>query len=950
MLTLKGMSAAAASGYHEKDSYYELEGKGQWSGNLAKQMCREGQIDSNDWNKNALWGKDRNGNVLVEYKPREYTDKNGTVKIQEKEGGTDVQYAIPKGFSIVVESYKDSPVPQLRELAEKILIAHHAAVAKTNAYIEKNLIAARVWDKEKGEVELEFTGKAAIGNYDHHTSRVGDPNLHTHSFFLNITQTADGKWRAIDNHPIYENQKYLGQIHMSEFAIALKEQDVPLLDITNGNVELAGMPKEVIEHASKRSKQIEEILPELRRKYPSAGESRLREMACLATRPAKEIITNVEEWRSNLRNEFGQLGFSDKVIADLIDQARPIARAKYAKQPDAQDAIQKAADVLSYGQSVFSQRDLVLQCAQLYPSAHRIGNLEQAANDLLADGKHLKNLTGNGKNITTSDMERIEAENVSLARSGVGQVERLLDIRRAREKAATIRINGERGLTKSQQEAYVTVASTNDRVVIMQGYAGTGKTTLFDELKKEFKEAGLNVRGLAYTGKAAGELSGASGIKSSTIHSFLQSEESMRSDTVYVIDEASMVGSRQLNTILTKAEKAGSRVILSGDRWQIPSVTAGRPFMDIQDDHKIASAYLTDIVRQRHGSPEHKISQAFVERKAELIIDALEKAGSVRYEPNAEKRTDNAFNEVLGDWKKTIAMATTNAQVREDGDRFHSALKGRGEIGQNDIKVSIKEPVSFHTDAARFFIQNYEDNDFLQINDKWRGGPKRGSLHQVIGRDEAKGVLYVKNQAGARRAIDVKLHGMDISAYRERDIMLSEGDKIMFLKNSLNGTGRIGVRNGDLAFVREISDDGKKMVVDRVKDLKKGEFEKIVVPLDKYDYFRYGYVGTVDKSQGATAPKAVARDLVDFQRTYVAGTRENQSLSLHFESPEALRKALNTYLTKSSSWHVNQEKAKDEIWNARFGKNASKDDFGAVGRQGIEERTTERVRQVELEM
>jgi hypothetical protein len=227
-------------------------------------------------------------------------------------------------------------------------------------------------------------------------------------------------------------------------------------------------------------------------------------------------------------------------------------------------------------------------------------------------------------------------------------------------------------------------------------------------------------------------------------------------------------------------------------------------------------------------------------------------------------------------------------------------------------------------------------------------------LHQVVGRDEAKGVLYVKNQAGVRRAIDVKVHGLDITAYREREIMLSEGDKIMFLKNSLNGSGRIGVRNGDIAFVREISEDGRIMVVDRVKDLKKGEFEKIEVLLDKYNYFRYGYVGTVDKSQGATAPKAVARDLMDFQRTYVAGTRENQALSLHFEDPEALRKALNTYLSKSSSWHVNQEKAKDEIWNERFGKHAMKDDPAATSRQDTGERELDvsraRVRQVELEM
>jgi ATP-dependent exoDNAse (exonuclease V) alpha subunit len=551
----------------------------------------------------------------------------------------------------------------------------------------------------------------------------------------------------------------------------------------------------------------------------------------------------------------------------------------------------------------------VLQTAQLYPTAYRIEDLERAADVHLKDNHNLRDLSGDGKHITTSAMERIEAENIAMGRTGVGQVLPLMDKDAAKEKASAIRINGERSLTKSQREAYKTVMSTSDRVVIMQGYAGTGKTTLFKELSREYREKGFDLRGLAFTGKAAGELKTASGIESSTIHSFLQHEESMNSNTVYVIDEASMVGSRQLNTLLRMAEKTRSRVILSGDRWQIPSVSAGKPFSDIQDDQKIASAYLTDIVRQREGSAVHKISQAFVERKAERIIDALEKAGAIHYEQNDLRRAENAFDEVMKDWRNTISMATTNAQVREGGDRFHAALRELGEIGQKEAMVMIKEPVSFRSDAERYFVHNYEDGDYLQVNKKWPGGFKGGTTLQVLGRDESSGLLYVKGTLGKQVAIDIREHGIDVTAYRERQIVISPGEKIMFLKNSLRGTDKIGVRNGDIAFVSKISDDGMHMVAERVIDLKKGLTEEVSVLLDKYNFFRYGYVGTVDKSQGATAPRAVGRDLQDFQRTYVAGTRENQELSLHFRDPAALREALNTYLTKSSSWEIKQEEA-----------------------------------------
>ena len=554
MFSVSGMAAKDAQGYYEKDSYYTQEGKGQWSGELAGEQGRDGEIDPEDW-KNAVWGKDRDGRELVTYEAREYKLPDGTVRVQDKEGGTDITYSLPKGFSVIVEAYKDSEDPRLRELAQKIMTAHHNAVAKTNQYIEKNLVAARVW--KNGRIELEFTGKAAFGNYDHHISREQDPQTHTHSFLLNMTRTADGRWRAIDNKPIYENQKYLGQLHMSEFAIQLKEQGVPLLDRSHGNVELAGMPKEVIEQASARSQQIKELLPELRHKYPSASEAKLKEIACLATRKKKELVTDVQGWRADLRTEFRRLGYSDNDIADRIDSARAGAINKYDQQPAAEDAVIKAADVLSYGESVFSRQDLVLQTAELYPTAYRIEDLEKAADVLLLSGRALRDLSGEGKHITTPDMERIEAENISLTREGAGQVQPLIEEHLAREKAESIRISEVRSLTKSQQEAYTTVTSTRDRVVIMQGYAGTGKTTLFKELSREFIEKGYSVRGLAFTGKAAGELKNASGIESSTIHSFLQ-HHAMHAGTVYVIDEASMVGSRQLNQLLIWRKKQGA--------------------------------------------------------------------------------------------------------------------------------------------------------------------------------------------------------------------------------------------------------------------------------------------------------------------------------------------------------------------------------------------------------
>ena len=115
------------------------------------------------------------------------------------------------------------------------------------------------------------------------------------------------------------------------------------------------------------------------------------------------------------------------------------------------------------------------------------------------------------------------------------------------------------------------------RVVV--GYAGTGKSAMLGVAREAWEAAGYEVRGVALSGIAAENLESGSGIASRTIasmeHGWQQGRDLLTTRDVLVIDEAGMVGTRQLERVLSHAAEAGAKVVLVGDPQQLQSIEAG---------------------------------------------------------------------------------------------------------------------------------------------------------------------------------------------------------------------------------------------------------------------------------------------------------------------------------------------------------------------------------------
>lgn len=178
-------------------------------------------------------------------------------------------------------------------------------------------------------------------------------------------------------------------------------------------------------------------------------------------------------------------------------------------------------------------------------------------------------------------------------------------------------------LHEKQREAVL--AGTNENVVVITGGPGTGKTTIIKAILKIFKNQRLKCMLMAPTGRAAKRMEDQTGEPASTIHralefsfaavgrGFNRNENNPLDADVVIIDEVSMLDVFLMNSLL-KALNYGTRVIMVGDKDQLPSVGAGNVLADVIASNKFKVVELTQIYRQSEDSMiaqnAHKINNS----------------------------------------------------------------------------------------------------------------------------------------------------------------------------------------------------------------------------------------------------------------------------------------------------------------------------------------------------
>jgi conjugative relaxase-like TrwC/TraI family protein len=486
--------------------------------------------------------------------------------------GWDLTVSAPKSVSILA-GVGDAHVSAMAR------DAHEAATAAAIGYMERSVAQVRRGD---GGHRIEAAVPGFLGaSFRHREARptagcdCGDPQLHSHVVIANMAQSAvDGKWLAIHGGLLFDHQKTAGYIYQAELRRELTERlGVAWRPVEQGMAEIAGVKDEWLRTFSKRSAEAAEHNAALGITCASAAEM---EAAVLATRRPKGHQVDAPELRERWQIEADAAG---------VDVAAESIRAKYAQRP-ARLAVDLAR--LTEAESSFTRQDVIRAMAASARTGAACAEIEAEVDQVLDDDELVPVLFHRDP-VTGQQMRGQDPREPRFTtRAQLELEQRVLDsaARRRGEGAAVVDEDlvraafdaGPLVLGEDQAAAVRALLRDGDGVALVIAAAGTGKTTALSVATAAWQSAGVRVVGCAAGGKAAGELAERTGMSTSTIaQTFvdLTRGEGLPAGGVLVVDEAGMVGTRDLSRLVAAAEAARTKLVLVGDPAQLQPVASG---------------------------------------------------------------------------------------------------------------------------------------------------------------------------------------------------------------------------------------------------------------------------------------------------------------------------------------------------------------------------------------
>ena len=869
-------SAAQGARYYENDGYYakddpEHRQASGWIGKGSQELGLDGPVDP-DLFRAVLEGKVPDGTGT------ELGRGGGDGKILHRPG-RDLTFSAPKSVSLAALVGGDV----------RIVDAHDGAVKAVLAWVEKNAAETRMKDPVTGQMIRAGDQKIVAATFRHDTSRNLDPQLHTHAVLANMVQGEDGKWRTMANEGLYERQKLIGMLYRNELAGSLAKLGYDIEKThADGRFEIGGISREAIEAFSTRRAEIEAAMAE-RNLGSSADNPRLAERAALMTRAAKRDIDR-EELRDVWRKQAADLGLDTGALVREA-AARSVGPAMHgpetapergvapetpiAASPDAAgvegaaprrgaatEAVAWAMEHLSERQAVFGRADLFAAALAHAPGTIAIAEAEREVVALEKAGTlHGVNIPGAEDSLATDRTVGEERETIALMRGGQGRGQ-------APMRSWQVQEHLNKGpLTAGQKAAVTLILSAKDRVVGVQGYAGSGKTTMLDRARTLAEKKGYRMMGLAPSASAVQTLASEAGIGSETLQRFLarnagvaegrltkKGAKEMRAafaKTVLVVDEGSLASTVQTRDLLRIASELRiPRVVLVGDAKQLDAVDAGKPFAQLQAAG-MQTAVMDEIMRQRDPALKEAVEASL---KGE-IFKAFAKLGS----NVAEVKPDNISGAVAARWlrlgpearENTGVMAPSHELRQEINGHIRERLAREGRISGPAME-SERLVSKGYTNAEKALAGNYAVGDVVAFHRPYkRLGVVKGDERRVTGVNHKAREVVLEGRNGGTDAwkpgeIGGRRGGSEV--YRAEEIELRAGDRIRWTRNDAG----LGLVNSRTAEVLSVGNGRVTFQLEDGKTLELGRGDPQLRHLD------HAWASTVHAFQGRTVDNVIA--------------------------------------------------------------------------------------------
>lgn len=834
-----------AKSYYTTADYY-VEGQelaGVWRGDAAARLGLSGKVERTDWDALCDNLNPATGEALT---PRRRADRRV---------GYDFNFHVPKSVSLLYGLTQD----------ERILDAFRASVDETMRDMEAEM-QTRV--RSDGRNEDRTTGNMVWGEFIHFTARpvdgVPDPHLHAHCFVFNATwDREESRWKAGQFAGIKRDAPYFEAMFHSRLARRLQELGLPT-ERTRTGWEIAGVPEAAIQRFSRRTAVIEDAAREAGITDPDArGElgAKTRE------RKAKDLTLGElrDEWRSRLTPaEAVMISLTADRLGDRGLRERPEA---------ARDGVEQAVSHCFERSAVVPERRLLAEAMK-----RSVGD---ASPGTVADAMATQGLIvaerGGRRLATTREVLAEESRMLAFARNGRGSCRPL----------APQHVIQRDWLNDAQKSAVRHVLESRDRVTVVRGAAGTGKTSMMQEAVGGIQAAGTRVFSFAPSADASRGVLRQEGFESADTVSRLLVDERLQAEVrgqVIWIDEAGLLSSRAMAEVFDLAGRLDARVVLSGDRRQHGSVERGAALRLLEDEAGIRPAELRDIQRQRG---EYKAAVAALgDGRTDEGFRRLDELGWIREVEDAERYELLArdYLATVEQGKTALVVSPTHLEGEWITDEIRTRLRDAGKLRGREHHFTTLEAANL-TEADRRDALSYSPGDVLVFHQNAKG--RRKGDRVTVG----DGPLPLEQAAR-------------FQLFRTGALELAAGDRVRITRNGMTLDGKHRLNNGAIYEVVRFDGDGN-IVLDN----------GWVVSRD-YGHLAHGYCTTSHASQGKTVDRVlIGQSAESFpassrEQFYVSVSRGREQATIYTDDREALLAAVDRADERMTATELAAERAR----------------------------------------
>jgi hypothetical protein len=588
------------------------------------------------------------------------------------------------------------------ETRQQVLEAFEEATGAALGYLESVASSTRGASKtpvldENGDAVLNEDGSPRFrvetwpiptagyvaASFTEFTSRADDPQLHTHVVVANKVKATDGIWRTVDGRLLYRYQLAAGYLHEAVLRHELTRRlGVRWQPVRNGMADIEGFTRPQIDAFSRRRHQLETW----RQDQGLPDTATARQVAVLATRALKRDHPLAElevEWRERAV----EVGLTPERLTQMMGASREVTPV----DPEVLFERLASAEGLTERASTFGRAEVIKEIAGALPDGGTRNQIEHLAETFLrtrevisllpsANTEQAEELDGpidverdragelteveatgwvmrrrdgslfpgvrHERRYTTTELLVTEQRTIEQAISGIG-AGRWAAPRRLVEG----RLRRHPELTDGQREMVRRFATSTNTIDIGIGPAGTGKTAVMEVIGQLATITGTPILGGGLAGRTAAGLETATGIPSTTLTRLIgeSKDQGLPRRAIVVVDEAGMVGTRQLAAITDLVEAAEGKLILIGDDRQLPEIDAGGLFRALAT--RLPTVELTDNIRQQHQWERNALTQ-LRDGSADQAIETYRQRGRVIIGPD---RADTIAR-VVSDWYRHVTV------------------------------------------------------------------------------------------------------------------------------------------------------------------------------------------------------------------------------------------------------------------------------------------------------